>query len=142
MGILDFNYDDVERPTPIPEGDYLFRCTEVDDTGTSKKTGRGFTKISLVVVDEGEAMGKKASYFMSHPMLDDKDTEYDDGTTKFGLMHRMMADTFRAFGIELKKGQKFDTSKLIGQETVGTIKHEINEESGDIFYSIDSIRAA
>lgn len=140
MGVLNFDYEDVERPVPIPEGDYLFKCTEVDDTGVSKKTGRGFSKISLEVA-EGELVGKKATYFMSHPMEDDKDTEYDDGTTKWGLMHRMMSSTFAAFGIQAKKG-KFDTSKLIGQECVGTIVHELNEETGDIRYSIDEIKAA
>lgn len=141
MGILDFNFEDVERADPIPEGDYLFRCTDVDDTGKGKKTGRGFTKISLVVADEGPMIGRKASYFMSHPMAEDKETEYDDGTTKWGLMHRMMSETFAAFKVRKKKG-KFDTSDLIGQETIGVVVNELNEDTEEIRYSVDSIKAA
>lgn len=140
MGLLDFNYEDVERPDPIPEGNYLFRCTDVDDTGIGKKTGRPFTKISLVVAEGEESAGRKASYFMSHPMAEDKDTDYDDGTTKWGLMHRMMAECFAAFKVKKKKG-KFDTSDLIGQETVGVVEHELNEETEEIRYSIGSITA-
>lgn len=142
MGILGFNYDDVERPPPIPEGDYLMEATEVDDTGVGKKSGRGYTKISLTIVDEGDSFGRKASYFMSHPMTEDKDTEYEDETTKWGLMHRMMDDCFAAFGIPRKKGDKYDTSKFIGKSTVATIEHEINEDTGDIRWNLSKIRAA
>ena len=142
MGVLDYNFNDVERPTPLPEGDYLFTCMEVDDTGVSKRTGRGYTKISLEVADDGEFNGRKATYFMSHPMVEDKETTYDDETTKWGLMHRLMSETFAAFGVPVKKGEKFDTTKMIGQSCVGNIEHELDEETENIRWSIGKLKAA